>query len=148
MKYLGALVLVIAVMIFGFIQFQKMSTGKEVAEVVKKHYGYTDSEYKFNLVSLTNVGGGQSATMKVTYIKDGTSWKVNYWNVFGNWDRATEQMKMDTADIDAVGNCLNSLAGGVRIGGDVYNSKDAVDSCREAMRIYKIKHPDSDLGEI
>ncbi len=148
MKSLGALVLIIAVTVVGFMVFQKMNTGKKVAEVVKKHYGYTDSEYKFDLVSLTNVDGGQNATMKVTYIKDGTSWKVNYWNVFGNWDRAPEQMKMDMSDIDAVGNCLKYLAGGVRIGDDVYNSKGAVDGCRESMRIYKVKHPDSDLGNI
>ena len=148
MKSIGALILVVAVIIGGFFYYQRETSGRDIAEVLKKHYGYSDSGYKFSLKSLSEQNGNQTASMSVTYLPEGISWDVACWNGFGSWDRSPEQMAKDMSDLNDISHCLKSLAGGLRVGDSVYNRGIDINSCRDAMKLYKIKHPNSNIGSI
>jgi hypothetical protein len=129
---------------------EKEGIRNEIVSVLKSAYGYSDSGFNFNMKSYRKDGPGEYAVISVSYLPENLSWDVACSKI-GDvmpWDRAPEQRGKDLKDLEEIGNCLNSLAGGLRIGDNVYNSKNEVNSCRDAIKLYNIKHPKSQMQNI
>jgi len=121
-----------------------------VSNVLKNHYGYTDAGYTFQIKTYRKDGPAEYALVSITYLPENISWDVSCSKI-GDvipWDRAPEQAGKDMRDLDDIGHCLRSLAGGLRIGENVYNSGSEVNNCRDAIKTYNIKHPKAGMSNI
>jgi len=127
----------------GFIFSRNYYVKKTLVSAAIEKLGYNDLAYKFSLKSYEE-SSLPTATLLVTEINSGISWDVSFINITGKWSLHGAD-SLGTRDLDEIESCLLNLARGRVDNGHVQYQKSEGDRCRELIRTYNLKRPNSPL---